>query len=354
MRILICNWKDRAHPRAGGAEVWTHGVASALVTAGHTVTLACASVPGRPSVEHDDGVEIVRGGRERTGVHAHARRLYESRPGRFDLVLDEVNTRPFGAVRWARDSRVVAMAHQVAREVWFYETPLPVALVGRYVLEPRWLRRYRDVLTFTDSESSRCSLEAYGLRHVRPLPMGSDLGVPRSVPKVRVPTFAWVGRLVPSKRPDHAVEAFRRAACSLGAVRLRIVGSGPMETALRRRAGGGVEILGRIPHHARDHVVGSAHALLVTSVREGWGLVVSEAAALGTPSIAYAVPGLVDSVAACGGRLVDPDPEALAAAMVDAVARRSLPAPTGHGTVPWSTVATALLDQVAAAESGRA
>ena len=34
-----------------------------------------------------------------------------------------------------------------------------------------------------------------------------------------------------------------------------------------------------------------------TSHREGWGLVVSEAAAMGTPSVGYDVPGVRDSIA---------------------------------------------------------
>ena len=36
--------------------------------------------------------------------------------------------------------------------------------------------------------------------------------------------------------------------------------------------------------------------LLVPAVREGWGLVVTEANAMGTPAVAYNVPGLRDSV----------------------------------------------------------
>ena len=38
------------------------------------------------------------------------------------------------------------------------------------------------------------------------------------------------------------------------------------------------------------------HCLLVTSIKEGWGLVVTEASSQGTPSIVYNVDGLRDSV----------------------------------------------------------
>ncbi len=38
------------------------------------------------------------------------------------------------------------------------------------------------------------------------------------------------------------------------------------------------------------------HLLLVTSVKEGWGLVVTEANSQGTPAVVYDVDGLRDSV----------------------------------------------------------
>jgi glycosyltransferase involved in cell wall biosynthesis len=39
-----------------------------------------------------------------------------------------------------------------------------------------------------------------------------------------------------------------------------------------------------------------SHALVLPSVREGWGLVVTEANSLGTPCVGYDVSGLRDSV----------------------------------------------------------
>ena len=49
MRILILNWKDTAHPLAGGAEVFTEEVARALAVRGHAVTLLATAVAGRPT-----------------------------------------------------------------------------------------------------------------------------------------------------------------------------------------------------------------------------------------------------------------------------------------------------------------
>ena len=66
-------------------------------------------------------------------------------------------------------------------------------------------------------------------------------------------------------------------------------------------------------------------ALLVASVREGWGLVVTEAAACGTPSIVYDVPGLRDAVRhEVTGLVVPPTPADLAAAMRRIIQERAL------------------------------
>ncbi len=67
-----------------------------------------------------------RGGR--LGVYRAARRFWSSDGrGAFDVVVDEINTRPFLTPRWVRDTPIVALIHQLAREIWFDETPFPVS-----------------------------------------------------------------------------------------------------------------------------------------------------------------------------------------------------------------------------------
>ena len=70
-----------------------------------------------------------------------------------------------------------------------------------------------------------------------------------------------------------------------------------MEAQLRKSSPPGVQFLGAVSHAEKFERLQRAHVLIATSVREGWGLVVSEAAALGTPSIAYDVAGLRDRLA---------------------------------------------------------
>ena len=349
MRILAYNWRDLTHPQAGGAEVYLQSVGAEWVRSGHDVTIFCAAVAGRPSEEFVDGVRMVRRG-GRLGVSRQARRYWNKEgQGNYDLVIDSVNTRPFFCPRFVKDTPVVAIIYQVAREVWGYETPWPISLLGRFVLEPAWLRRYRDVPVVTISKSSREFLEEYGLRRITVVPEGWTCSVrPASIAREHVPTIAFVGRLSPNKRPDHALQAFQLVRDQLPDAQLWMMGCGPMEQKLRRDAPEGALLLGRVSEQEKRDRLTRSHVLIATSVREGWGLAVTETAAMGTPSIAYDVPGLRDSVIASGGALTVPTPAALASALVDHLRHAHQDRPGNlhaliGGVLPWKDVADAIL-----------
>jgi glycosyltransferase involved in cell wall biosynthesis len=303
---------------------------------------------------------MVRRG-SRLTVYREARQFYESeKAGAFDLVIDGVNTRPFLSTRWVRDAPVAALIHQVCREIWWHEAPLPAAILGRFWLERRWLSAYADVPVVTPSASSRASLIDYGLRDVTVIPPGIDVQPrPAGVRETR-PTVAFVGRLSSNKQPLHALRAFAHLRRRLPDLQLWFIGDGPQRDRLQRRPYDGVTVFGRVSEQRKYELLGRAHALVATSVREGWGLVVDEAAAVGTPTIAYDVPGLRDSVPAAGGILVQPRPAALAAALAKHLpALQANPASAGWrgGAVEWEETASAMLrlcvDRAAAASGDR-
>lgn len=345
MRICVFNWRDLRHPRTGGAEVFTHEVLRRWA-ARHAVTLFTAAAPDAPAEEWVDGIRILRRG-SRLGVYRAARRFWaETGRSRFDLVIDEVNTRPFGCIRWVRDAPVVPLIHQVAREIWHFETPWPVALLGRYVLEPRWLRWYADVPALTVSDSSRDSLRDYGLRHLRVVPEGLGPATRPDVRRESTPTIVFVGRLAPNKRPLEAIATHAIVRSAVPGAQLWIIGDGPDRARCERAAGPGVTMFGRVSEEEKRSLVARAHVLLATSVREGWGLVVDEAAAMGTPAVGYDVPGLRDSVPAAGGVLVSPSPAAAAATLIDRLDGWTRePATSGWrgGALPWDEVADRVL-----------
>jgi glycosyltransferase involved in cell wall biosynthesis len=353
VRVLIFNWKDLAHPAKGGAELFTAEVAGALVEKGHEVTLFVSAVPGRPPRETVKGVEIVRRG-GRLGVYREARRFWkEQPPGRFDVVVDEINTRPFLTPRWIRDTPIVALIHQLAREIWFYETPFPVAVLGRYVLEPWWLRAYRRTPALTVSESSAESLRRYhGWKDITVVPEGYAPHPLPAVGKEPTPTVVFLGRLVGMKRPQHSIDAFEVLRSRYPAAQLWMIGDGPLLRRLRDKAPRQVTFFGRVGSDELFLRLARAHVLVATSIREGWGLNVSEAAMCGTPAIGYSVPGLIDSIPSSGGALVEQNAEDLGAALIEFFSGRLSLQPK-VSTTPWPDVAASIERRLAHAVYGR-
>jgi glycosyltransferase involved in cell wall biosynthesis/O-antigen/teichoic acid export membrane protein len=323
LRILFLNWRDIANPDAGGAEVVTHEVAKRWVEWGHEVALLTSRFPGSRATEVVDGVQIRRVGTLRNGsFHLLVQRELARLRG-FDAIIDEINTAPFLTPLWRRRlPRIVALIHQLADDVLDAELPRPLAAFGRW-LEPRALRLYRDVPVVTVSDSTKQDLHRLGLDRVSVIPDGRDEPPALDgVTKEAKPTLLFVGRLAENKRPDHAVEAFRHVRRVLPEAQLWIVGQGPLEHRLRTALPKGCELAGFLPREELYERMARAHCLLVPSVREGWGLVVIEANSVGTPAVAYDVPGLRDSVRdGITGRLASAgDPEDLARQVAELLA----------------------------------
>jgi glycosyltransferase involved in cell wall biosynthesis len=314
-----------------------------LVRAGHYVEWFSAAFPGSAAEEELDGIRIVRAGRQST-VHWLAFRKYRDKlRGHFDAVIDEVNTMPFFTPLWADIPRFMFI-HQLARKVWWYESRFPLNAIG-FVVEPWYLRLYRRTPVLTVSSSTEADLRNLGFRGpIAVVPEGLEPIRVQHVTKKRIPTLLYVGRLAPSKRVTHILRAFATFRSACGPSQLWLIGDGPDDYVRRlhrlvRHLGlsGCVRFWGRLPPHEKHLRMAEAHMLLMASVREGWGLVVTEANACGTPAIVYDVHGLRDAVRdEETGLVVPPSPRQLARAMTRLWSDQSLYERLGAEARRWS------------------
>jgi glycosyltransferase involved in cell wall biosynthesis len=299
MKILWLNWRCWLNPAMGGAEVFTYEVAKCWAASGHEVTLFTSKFPDCKDEETLDGVKIIRAGGRFT-VYRQARRYYSKRFKKkgFDVIIDEINTQPFFAPKFANNGeKIVALIHQLAREFWFYETPFPVSYIGYNLLENRWLKQYVDVPTITVSESTCKDLLDLGFKHVSVVPEGLNFEPLSALPdQDSKPIVAFSGRLKRAKRPDHAIKAFELVKEKVPNAELWVFGDGPFRKTLERLSGSGIRFFGNLGSFERRELLKKCWVLMVPGVREGWGLNIIEANALGLPAVAYNVPGLCDSV----------------------------------------------------------
>jgi glycosyltransferase involved in cell wall biosynthesis len=298
MRILVFNWRCWLNPAMGGAEVFTHEVTRRWADAGHEVTLFTSMFPKGKKEETLDGVRVIRSG-GRFSVYKAAKKFYSKRfkSERFDLIVDEINTRPFFAHSFIENNEhIVALIHQLAREYWFYETRFPLNVLG-YYLENRWLRRYASVPTATVSNSTREDLAALGFEQVFVIPEGLNFKpLAKLSRKNNHPIIVYAGRLKKAKRPSHAIKAFEKVKEKLPDAELWIIGDGPIRRKLEDMSGQGITFYGRLDDYERRKLIEQSWVLVNPGIREGWGLNIIEANALGVPSVAYSVSGLKDSV----------------------------------------------------------
>ncbi len=303
MHILILNWRDIKNPKSGGAEIVTLEHAKAWVKKGHSVTWFTSRFEKSKKQETISNVNIVRRGNFIT-VFLHAFIFYLFSGQKFNLVIDEIHGLPFFTPLYVRKPKI-AFIHEVADEIWDYMYPFPINYFGK-IIEPLYFKLYRNVKFWTDANSTIDDLANKGIKRKNCIAINCPVSSKplKTLPKKeKVPTFIFVSRVVKMKGIEDVVRAFFYILREFKDARLWIVGDGEekyveelKETMRSYSISTKVKFFGRVDDNKKLELMQKAHLLLHASIKEGWGLVVIEAASQGTPSVVYNVAGLRDSV----------------------------------------------------------
>lgn len=165
-------------------------------------------------------------------------------------------------------------------------------------------RRATELVAISDAVAQRCR-QAYG---VSPRVIHPPVDVERLAARVRRDSddfFLMVGRLVPYKRPDLAIDAF----AAMGDLRLKVVGDGRLADALAASAPPNVELVGHVTDDELHQLYGRARGALLPA-EEDFGIVPVEAMAAGCPVVAYGAGGALDYIEPGRNGFTFPDPTA--------------------------------------------
>lgn len=328
MKILILSWRGPGHPHAGGAEKSTHEHAKGWVKAGHNVTLFTSDYTGCKGEEIVDGVMIKRSGWQILGVHLRAFLWYVSnKHERFDLVVDQFHGIPFFTPLFVRVKKL-AFIHEVTKEVWFLN-PLPkpfnlIPAIFGTIFEPYMFKfLYRNIPFMTGSDSTKKELINWGISEDNITIIHHGLEKPplkKIPPKEKRKTLIFLGALAKDKGIEEALKTFAQINSQAEGFEFWIVGKGEENytNLLKNKAHqlglkGNIKFWGYISEYDKYRLLAKAHLLINPSFREGWSLVVMEAASVGTPTVGFDVPGLRDSIVnGKTGILSNKDPKNLA------------------------------------------
>ncbi len=316
-RVGLLAWRDIEDPEAGGSELHAHEVATRWAAAGIDVVVRTSSVAGRAVLVERGGYRVVR----RSGRYAVFVRgpmdLAASRLGPLDGLVEIWNGMPWLSPLWSRLARVVFL-HHVHAEMWSMVLPSPLAKAGS-LLESRLAPPfYRGSQIVTLSESSRREIVALpGVRadRVSVVPPGISPCYSPGGQRSDRPLVVAIGRLVPVKNFPRLIRVLARVHDKVPDLEAVIVGEGmersSLQALLRENGAEGYVLLpGRVSPDELVALYRRAWVVASTSVREGWGMTVSEAAACGTPAIATRIPGHIDVIDhGVTGMLADRDDE---------------------------------------------
>jgi glycosyltransferase involved in cell wall biosynthesis len=308
--MRICLVYDCLFPyTVGGAERWYRNLGERLAADGHDVTYLTLRQWERGERGEVPGVRVVPVG-PRMELYAEAGRRRILPPLVFGLGVlwhllrhgsryDVVHTASFPyfsllAAAAVRRYTLVVDWHEVWSRSYWLEYLGPVA--GRIgdVVQSLCLRVPQRAFCFSQLHGRR--LREQRVNGEVTVLEGEYAGSlePRD-PAPAEPVVVFAGRHIPEKRVPSLVPALALARERIPELRGEVFGDGPdRDEVMRLRAehglDGALDVPGFVPAGRVEQALARALCMVLPSRREGYGLVVVEAAARGTPSVVVAAP----------------------------------------------------------------
>lgn len=310
MSRRVCVVYDCLYPHTvGGAQRWYRHVGARLAAEGHEVTYLTLRQWDRGVNASFEGVKVVavgprlglygRGGRRRIlppvvfGIGVFLHLLRSGR--RYDVVhtcsFPYFSLLAAGAVRRLGGFRIVVDWYEVWTDRYWHS--YLGSLAGRVgaAVQRACARVPQRAFCFSLLHARR--LEGLGLNGPMEILTGEMEEFPEGEPRTEVGedhVVVFAGRHIPEKRVPALVDAFVVARTMIPDLRLLILGDGPECGLVRERVaalglGAVVQVPGFVDGATVGEALASAACMALPSEREGYGLVVIEAAARGTPSV---------------------------------------------------------------------
>ncbi|GAB2674224.1 glycosyltransferase family 4 protein [Thalassiella azotivora] len=299
LSVVFLSWRDTTHPEGGGAEQYLEHVAGWLAADGCDVEIWCARHAGSGRTSRRGDVVLRHaGGRYTVYLMGLLRLLLARLTGRGpDVVVDVQNGVPFFARLVAR-CPVVVLVHHVHREQWGVVLGPLGARLGWWLESRVSPRVHRGCQYVAVSEVTRDELVELGVARedVAVVHNGTAPAPARAGTRSPDPHLVVLGRLVPHKQVEHAVRTVRALRAEGVPVTLSVVGEGwwkPEVAAEVERCGvqDAVELHGFVDESTKHAVLARSWLMLAPSLKEGWGLMVVEAAVHRVPAVAYSTAG---------------------------------------------------------------
>ncbi|MEO0112908.1 MAG: glycosyltransferase family 4 protein [candidate division WOR-3 bacterium] len=307
-KILLINWRCPKNPLAGGAEIYAYEIFRRIKE--HEITYLAERFPESKEEEEIEGIRIIRMGNKWTfnfSVYRNINEIVDKY--NFDLVIDDLNKIPFYSPYFLKKKiPVLALVMHLFRKAIFSETNI---FFGSYVYLTESLIPlvYKNNYFACLSQSTKEDLLRLFKNNkeieekIYVIPPGIDLD--RYKPdfsKKRERIICHVGRLKKYKSIHHLIYAVKiLKERNINNFKVLIVGEGDdkerlMKLVKKLNLTDIIEFTGYVSEEEKIDIYQRSLFLVENSIKEGWGLIVMEANACGTPVISAMAPGLKETV----------------------------------------------------------
>ena len=310
MKILWLAHRDPLNPKAGGAEKIILEVGMRLVSNGHEVTIFSGGWKNCKKYERINGLSIYRFG-FRAGPHIILPIFLSKR--HFELIIADLgHAVPWVAPVILRKKTIVSFLHLHARSLPGQVNFALAKLIT--VVEKLYFIIYKNQDFVTISNTSMQDLIGLGINpnHVKLIHPGVNSDLFHPCKKTEQPSIVYYGGMRSYKRPEEAIYLLNGLLGKIEDVHLTMVGTGIEMPKLKLSVNNlnltsYVTFKGRLSDVELSKIVSEAWLNVHSSITEGWGISIIEAAAAGTPTVAYNVPGVSESIEKGKNGLTVPD-----------------------------------------------
>ena len=297
MKILWFAHRDIKHPKAGGAERTICEVGKRLAARGIDVNLVCVNPGNLLDYEIVDGIKTYRiNGNIRTHLRVN-KMIKKNNP---DIIIDDMgHALPWGSSWFTNKKVIVFFRHLHARSLPGQVNIILAKIIT--VIEKMYPFIYKNNTFVTESSTSEDDLIQLGIEKeniVKIFP-GVDLNLFHVGQKTENVQLIYFGGLRKYKRPEYAIKVYENSYKEIKNLKLIITGNGPLLNNMKeyiKNKKYNIELLGKIHYSELSKIIRESWINIHFSVTEGWGYSILESSASGTPSVAFKVPGVVDTI----------------------------------------------------------
>jgi glycosyltransferase involved in cell wall biosynthesis len=307
MKVLWFAHRDIKHPRAGGAERTIYEVGKRLAKLNVDINVVTVNPGNLLEYEIVDGIKTYRI-KGNIRVHLSVKKMIKKIDP--DIIIDDMGHAVPWCSPWFTDMRTIVFFRHLHKRSLPGQVNILLAKIISFI-ERMYPYIYRNNVFVTESDTSESDLIHLGIRkeNIVRISPGVDLNLFHLGEKSKNVQLVYFGGLRRYKRPEYAIKVYEDLGAEIQDLKLVIVGDGPVLNKMKddiKDKNFNIDFLGRIDYNELSKIIRESWVNLHFSVTEGWGYSIMESSASGTPTVAFRVPGVVDTLkSGFNGFLVD-------------------------------------------------